>query len=372
MLRQDLAFGFRQLRKSPGYAAVSIGSLALGIGASVAVFSVVRAVLLDPYPYKDADRMVHVELRDKSPRRELLTVNSTQFKEVQQLPAVDDVFLQDDNTEALTSDSLPVSVTVGRYSTNLFTYMGVPPLIFPDGDVLGKSVRSPALKFENPNLLFTEKSDDWLQIIGVVDDARNDGLDRPIQPQLFLPASFVLDSNPFLLLRSKNNPAESMRAVAQSVHRLNPEMFAREQHELNWLLDMQAWGKKRFLASIFAVFGILALVLAATGVYSVVSYTVSQRTKEFGVRMALGAQRVSVVRLVLQSSLLTVALGAAAGIVLSLALGKLIVTSSHATVHDPTMLLDISVLLLSTTALACIYPAWRAASIDPIQALRTD
>ena len=306
MLRQDLAFGFRQLRKSPGYAAVSIGSLALGIGASVAVFSVVRAVLLDPYPYKNADRMVYVELRGKSPRRELLMVNSTQFKEVQQLAAVDDVFLQDDNTEALTGDSLPVSVTVGRYSTNLFTYMGVPPLIgrqftsadapggnppfgaykgkifissnpnltdaqadmalvspnifstlqipllsgrlftaeedaraahvalvnrtfvknfFPDGDVLGKSVRSPALKFENPNLLFTEKSDDWLQIIGVVDDARNDGLHRPIQPQLFLPASFVLHSNPFLLLRSKNNPAESMRAVAQSVHRLNPEMF---------------------------------------------------------------------------------------------------------------------------------------------------
>lgn len=66
VLRQDLAFGFRQLRKSPGYAAVSIGSLALGIGASVAVFSVVRAVLLDPYPYKDPDRMVHLIPRDRA------------------------------------------------------------------------------------------------------------------------------------------------------------------------------------------------------------------------------------------------------------------------------------------------------------------
>src|SRR5580704_8603743 len=88
VLFQDVLFGQRQLLKSPGFAAVVIGSLALGIGASVAVFSVVRAVLLDPYPYKDADRMIHVELRDKStPHGRLLAVTSTEFKDLQQLPA---------------------------------------------------------------------------------------------------------------------------------------------------------------------------------------------------------------------------------------------------------------------------------------------
>jgi ABC-type antimicrobial peptide transport system permease subunit len=104
----------------------------------------------------------------------------------------------------------------------------------------------------------------------------------------------------------------------------------------------------------------------------VVSYTVSQRTREFGVRVALGAQRGGLIRLVLQSSLLTVAAGALAGLALSLALSKLLTTAQHADVRDPAMLLAASAVLLLVTALACTYPAWRAASINPMQAIRTD
>jgi hypothetical protein len=109
---------------------VVIGSLALGIGASVTVFSVVRAVLLDPYPYKDADRMVHVELtRKNSGQQSLLSVTATEYTDLLQLPSVDDVFLMDNRMQALKGDTLPVSVTAGFYSPNLFTYMGVPPLL---------------------------------------------------------------------------------------------------------------------------------------------------------------------------------------------------------------------------------------------------
>src|SRR5580698_7059844 len=94
VLMQDLAFGLRQLRKSPGFVAVVVGSLALGVGASVAVFSVVRAVLLDPYPYKDANRMVHVELAQKtSQRRGLLPVTYAEYNDLLHLPSVDEVFL---------------------------------------------------------------------------------------------------------------------------------------------------------------------------------------------------------------------------------------------------------------------------------------
>jgi ABC-type antimicrobial peptide transport system permease subunit len=225
---------------------------------------------------------------------------------------------------------------------------------------------------DNPHLVATDKPDDWLQIIGVVDDARNDGLDRPVQPQIFLPDSFVLDTNTFLIVRAKANPAATTRAVAQSIHRLNPGIFVVEQHDIGWLLDTQGWATERFLAAIFALFAVLALLLAATGIYSVVSYTVSQRTREFGVRMALGARRASVVRLVLESSLLTVAIGAVIGIVLSISLSKFIATSSHATIRDPLMLAGVSALLLVVTALACLYPTWRAASIEPMQALRLE
>ncbi len=806
VLLQDVGFGLRQLRKSPGFAAVVIGSLALGIGASVAVFSVVRAVLLDPYPYKDANRMVHVELKQKnSDRSQLLYVTSTEFHDLQKLASVNDVFLMDTRMQALTGDALPVSVTAGYYSSNLFTYMGVPPLLgreftpsdapggnaspvavlsylfwkkqyggrldivgktieldhmpytvigvasprftwgdsdvympgnfkadphyylsaflklkpgvsfaqvaaelqplvdsyakrdptnfppakveiktlneevmrgfeapllmlfaavllllligcanvsilmlargtarqhefavrssigatrsrivrqlltetcmlsllgaavgvlaaykgvdllaanlpqysfpheasihvnatvllfavavalltgiifgsspawqlsrpevgalmqgssaklagtvrgrrthslliagqvaltmlllasagaalrafatlyhtplgfdpdhvfyvavslpkggahtwealtaaqesyrqaaesspgvasasistswtpafngyrakimvssnpnltdaqavlclvsynifstlrmpllqgrlftpqedavaahvalvnrafvkqyIPDGDPLGKSVRSPGLKLDNPHLVSTQNPDGWLEIIGVVNDARNDGLDRPVQPAVFLPASFIVAPNAFLLVRAKGDPAATMRAVGASFHRLNPELVIQEEHELSWLLETQAWGRERFLASLFALFAALALALSAAGIYSVVSYTVSQRTREFGVRMALGARRIGVVRLVLQSSLLTVSAGALAGLALSLALGKVLATSTHASVRDPVMLLSVSAVLLVITALACLYPAWRAASIDPMKAIRTE
>jgi ABC-type antimicrobial peptide transport system permease subunit len=117
---------------------------------------------------------------------------------------------------------------------------------------------------------------------------------------------------------------------------------------------------------------VLALTLSSAGIYSVVSYTVSQRTREFGVRMALGSPRAGVVRLVLQSSLLTVGAGAVIGLGLSLALGKVLATSAHATVRDPAMLLVACGVLFAITALACLYPAWRAASIDPMQAIRTE
>ena len=173
-------------------------------------------------------------------------------------------------------------------------------------------------------------------------------------------------------MRAQGDPAAAMRAVGNSLHRLNPELFILDQHELSWLLETQAWGRESFVASLFGLFAVLALALSAAGIYSVVSYTVSQRTREFGVRMALGARRGGVVRLVLQSLLLTVAAGAGVGLGLSVILGRFLATSTHATVRDPAMLLASVGVLLAVTALASLYPAWKAASIEPMQAIRTE
>src|SRR5438270_4115646 len=126
---QDLRYAFRQIRKSPGFTVTALLSLTLGIGATTAIFSVVYGVLLDPYPYRDADRMVHVELRDKSDRGPLLFVNASEYGGLRRASSVDDIFLQNQRSETLTSGQFPVSALVGQYSPNLFTYMGVPPLL---------------------------------------------------------------------------------------------------------------------------------------------------------------------------------------------------------------------------------------------------
>src|SRR6266849_3883236 len=129
-LLQDLRFAFRQFRKSPGFVITAILSLMLGIGATTAIFSVVYGVLLDPYPYKDNNRMVHVQLNDKkNDRGGLLRVTGTGYKELRKISSLDDVFLQQERQENLTGDQIPVSVNVGLYSPNLFEYMGVPPLL---------------------------------------------------------------------------------------------------------------------------------------------------------------------------------------------------------------------------------------------------
>jgi len=99
-LRQDITFGVRMLRRQPGFTVVAVFALALGIGATTAIFSVVYGVLLDPYPYKDNDRMVHVELRDKTDRGGfLLNVNGAEYQQLRQVSAVDDIFLQQGRSE---------------------------------------------------------------------------------------------------------------------------------------------------------------------------------------------------------------------------------------------------------------------------------
>src|SRR5207244_2798748 len=127
--RQDLRFALRQFRKSPGFVITAVVSLMLGIGATTAIFSVVYGVLLDPYPYRDADRMVHVELRDKSGRGPLFFVSGPEALQLRQASSIDDLFLQSDRQETLTGGQFPISVNVGQYSPNLFTYMGVAPAL---------------------------------------------------------------------------------------------------------------------------------------------------------------------------------------------------------------------------------------------------
>jgi hypothetical protein len=191
-------------------------------------------------------------------------------------------------------------------------------------DPIGQAVRSSMLKVERPDLLLTQAPDDWLEIIGVVGDVRNDGLDHPTKPAVFLPYSFVLTPDEFLLVRSAGDPEVAIESVKKRLRELNADMVVGNARTLLWALETQGWGQGRFIATLFTLFAVLALALSATGLYSVVSFAVTQRTQEVGIRMALGAPRANILRLVISSTVLMLAAGVVAGLALSVALGGVV------------------------------------------------
>jgi predicted permease len=240
----------------------------------------------------------------------------------------------------------------------------------PEGNPLGQNVRSPMLKVEFPDLLVAQAPDDWLEIIGVVGDARDDGLERPVKPAVFLPYSFVLPPDVALLVRARGDPEAAIRSVKQRLRELNPELVVNQERTLAWWLETQGWGQGRFIATLFSLFAILALALAATGLYSVVSFSVTQRTQEVGIRMALGAPRANILRLVISSTAVMLAAGVAVGLTLSLALGHIVGAWAGGSPRDPLTLLVSALILVLVATIACVVPAWRAATVNPVVALR--
>jgi ABC-type antimicrobial peptide transport system permease subunit len=140
----------------------------------------------------------------------------------------------------------------------------------------------------------------------------------------------------------------------------------------SWIANGQEWQQQRLAAWIFGAFGVLALALAAVGLYSVVSYTVTQRTKEFGVRMALGAQPPHLLRIVFASTLRSVTTGVAIGVGLTLGLNPVLAQWAKGSSRDP-VILSAGVLLLGlASAIASALPAWHASRLDPMAALRAE
>ena len=240
----------------------------------------------------------------------------------------------------------------------------------PKGDPIGQLVRSSTLKLERPDLLLADAPDNWLEVIGVVGDVRNDGIDRPTKPTVFLPYSFILPPDMQLFVRANGNAEAAIQSAKLRLRQYNSDMVVGQDHTLTWTLETQAWGQGRFIATLFSLFAVLALALAATGLYSVVSFSVTQRTQEVGIRMALGAPRTSILRLVITSTALMLAAGLGVGLGLSIALSRVVGSWAGGSPRDPLTLLAAALVLVLVSTIACLAPAWRAASLDPSTALR--
>jgi predicted permease len=241
-----------------------------------------------------------------------------------------------------------------------------------DLEPIGQSVRSPQLKIDQPNLLSAHSPDDWFEVIGVVGDAKNDGLDHAVKPAIFVPYSFVLPPDEALIVRAGGDPQTAIRSVKERLREISPEMVVGRDRTLTWWLETEGWGRERFIATLFGLFAALALVLAATGLYSVVSFAVTQRTQELGIRMALGARPGNVVQLVLGSTAATLGAGVVVGLILSVILNRVVASWAGGSSRDPVTLVAAAFILMLVAGIACVLPAWRAASIDPMRALRLE
>ena len=233
---------------------------------------------------------------------------------------------------------------------------------FPGQDPIGQRLR-------------TGKNGRWFEVVGVVGTTRNAGLDRPPQPEVFVSVRQALGGNNqlFLLVRADpatGDPRRLLPLVRREVRALDAQqpVYAVQTVEEAFAT---AVGPRRAATLTLTLFGLFALALAAVGIYGVVSYAVSERTREIGVRIALGARTGQVRRLMVRQAMLPVALGAVAGVAGALALGRVMGGILFEVRGSDPLTLAAAVALLVTVALAASYvPARRASRLDPVAALR--
>lgn len=246
---------------------------------------------------------------------------------------------------------------------------------FPKGNAIGQQLRTPTLTLQigDPGqLVGVPDTNGWLQVIGVVADSLNDGLDKPVQPALYIPYPRFMWMNTEFLVRTQGSPLASLHDVQRAILSVNPD----QQTDLNvrdlnqWIEQQPEFKQQRLFSILFGLFSGLALALALVGLYSVVSYSVAQRTNEFGIRMALGAQRAHVLSIVCRNIGITVCSGLLAGLLIFLTLHKLLAHWTQNSYSSPLILAAVAALFILCAALACTIPALRATSIDPMQALR--
>ena len=244
---------------------------------------------------------------------------------------------------------------------------------FPNGDALGRSLKVPDMKEAPPFVATAQDSDSWLLIVGVIADKLDDGLRNPILPEVFVPYTAV-DAHVWtqILVRSDASPLTLLHTVGMAVNSVDHDQQINGQvRDLeHWITGLPEYAQEQLVSWLFGAFAVLALALAAVGLYSVVSYSVAQRTNEFGIRIALGARHGHVLKIAFSSTVVSVGAGIAVGVVLTLALNKLLARWAEGSSHDPMILLAVTVLLSVVAAIACSAPAKKAIGVDPMTALR--
>jgi putative ABC transport system permease protein len=236
-------------------------------------------------------------------------------------------------------------------------------MFFPQGDAIGQKIKFGARGGYEQN---------EGEIVGIVGDVRHFGVDAPIPPIFYVPLAQSGMDGVTVVMRTQGLPAALTQPARKLVQAIDRDALVGEPVPMETLVSASL-GQRRFYMMLLGGFAALALLLAAVGLYGVISYSVAQRTQEVGIRVALGASRSEVVAMVMRQGLRLAAAGLAIGLVLALLLksvlkGLLVGVSAT----DPATLAITALLLLLVAVLASYVPARRAARVDPMVALRFD
>jgi putative ABC transport system permease protein len=274
-------------------------------------------------------------------------------------------------------------------SADYFKAMGIPLLrgrVFNERDikdslpvaVINETMAKKVFSDEDPigkRITFDTQSDkpDWYEIVGIVGDVKHYGLDRATTLQTYEPYTQQTLSNMTLIARATGDPTSLSAAIRQEVLNLDKEQPISNISTLDKYVSTSV-AQQQFSTQLFGVFAAVAMALACIGIYGVLSYSVTQRTHEIGIRLALGAQASDVLQMVIKQGLFLTIVGIVCGIGAAIALAKLLTDFSSllfdVKATDPATFAVIALLLLCVALLACYVPARRATKVDPMVALR--
>jgi len=232
---------------------------------------------------------------------------------------------------------------------------------FQNEDPLGKRIR-----------WASDRQITWITIVGVVGDVKHFGLDLPEEPALYSPYT---QTNPWkrwmsFAARTQSDPAGTAQALKQEIWKVDSQLPVTRLEPMSEVAAT-SFAARRFNMSLLSLFAGLALVLAAIGIYGVMSNAVTQRTQEIGIRLALGARTIDVLKLIIRNGMVLVGIGVAAGMAGAFALTRLMTTLLFGvTPTDGLTIAVVSAVLIAVAFLACFIPARRATKVDPLVALR--
>jgi len=237
---------------------------------------------------------------------------------------------------------------------------------WPTGNPIGKRIRYPGGK-------------EWYEVIGLLRDERHDGLDQEVTPSVFLPYPTALFKSVkddlrslrlmTFVLRGSRDPTLLVGPAHEIARQLDPDVPMYAVQTMTERLDQSLWARRAY-SWLFGVFSVIAIFLAAAGVYGVVSFSVSRRTQEIGIRMALGARPAQVLSQVLRGGMALVLIGVAVGLLGALWGTRLLQGMLFGgSPRDPLIYIAVAVGIIAVGLLANFLPARRAARMDPIRAL---